>query len=328
MYSIALIGAGRIGKIHAENVQKHPQLRLKYIVDHFAAAAESLAKEHGCQAVSLEEALSDESIEGVIVASSTDTHLDFSLQAARNGKAVFCEKPLDLDTTKASVATQELTEMGAHFFLGFNRRFDPHFMDLRSRIDKGEIGNVETVHITSHDPAPPPISYIEVSGGLFKDMAIHDFDMARFLLDEEPIEVTAFGENLIDPEIGVAGDIDTAKTILRTKSGKLCVISNSRRSGYGYDQRIEVFGSKGRLKVDNIRETAVRTYANDSVQASPLLDFFLERYANAYEREIDHFYNVIAKKEKPSVTAEDGLRALTLADAAFNSLRAKKTVNL
>lgn len=326
MYSIALIGAGRIGKVHGANVQRHPELSLKYVVDHIATAAESLADSLNSKAVDLETALNDPDIAGVIVASSTDTHLDISLRAAKANKAIFCEKPLDLDTDKATRATKALEDLNAIFFIGFNRRFDPHFKHLKSCIDQGQIGAVETIHITSHDPSPPPVSYVTVSGGLFKDMAIHDFDMARFLLGEEPTEVTAIGGNLIDEEIEAAGDVDTAKTILRTSSGKLCVISNSRRSGYGYDQRVEVFGSKGRAKVDNIRGSTIQTYNNECVQASPLLDFFLERYAEAYESEIEHFHQILEGITHPDVTAKDGLLALKIADAAALSLREKKTM--
>jgi myo-inositol 2-dehydrogenase/D-chiro-inositol 1-dehydrogenase len=270
MQDIAILGAGRIGRIHAKNVASQPGMRLKYVVDPVAAAADSLAAETGATVVDLDTALNDAAVAGVIVASSTDTHLDYCLKAIAAGKAVFCEKPIDQDLARARSAQGELGGKDVKLFLGFNRRFDPNFQSLKARLSGGVVGALETVHITSHDPAPPPVSYVKVSGGLFKDMAIHDFDMARWLLDEPVVEVFAAASCLVDPEIGEAGDIDTAKILLRTASGKICMISNSRRSGYGYDQRIEAFGSKGLVRADNVMESTVSVWgengaASDSV---------------------------------------------------------------
>ena len=241
MHDIAVIGAGRIGRIHAGNANANPRIRLKYVVDPVADAAASLALETGATVAALDEVLADPSVKGIVVASSTDTHLDFSLRAVVAGKAVFCEKPIDLDLAKARAAASSFGPVNARLFLGFNRRFDPNFRQLHDRIASGEMGQLETLHIISHDPAPPPIDYVKVSGGMFKDMTIHDFDMARWLLGEDPVEVYSAATAVIDPAIGAAGDVDTAKILLRTASGRICVISNSRRSGYGYDQRIEAF---------------------------------------------------------------------------------------
>lgn len=268
MHDIAILGAGRIGRIHAANAARHPGLRLKYIVDPVAAAAESLAADTGAQVATLEAALADPSVAGVIIASSTDTHLDYSCRAVAAGKAVFCEKPIDQDLGRARSASAALA--GSRLFLGFNRRFDPHFRTLKARLDSGAVGTLETVQITSHDPAPPPVSYIKVSGGIFKDMTIHDFDMARWLLGEPVTQVYAAASCLVDPAIGEAGDVDTAKILLRTGAGKLCVISNSRRSGYGYDQRIEAFGSKGMVKADNVLESTVSVWGAEGAAADRL----------------------------------------------------------
>jgi myo-inositol 2-dehydrogenase/D-chiro-inositol 1-dehydrogenase len=326
MHKIALIGAGRIGRIHAANVAAHPELELAYVVDPIADVANVLSSSFGAQTADLDRALDDSSVAGVIVASSTDTHLAFSERAAKAGKAVFCEKPIDLDLERAEAAAPRFAD--ARVFLAFNRRFDPNFRALKQKLDGGGVGQLETLHITSHDPAPPPAGYIPVSGGLFKDMAIHDFDMARWLLGEDPNEVFAAGACLVDPEIGRLGDIDTAKTILRTPSGKLCVISNSRRSGYGYDQRIEAFGSQGALRAANVVETTVETWTEAGAQADQFQNFFLDRYAEAYRMEIAHFADMLARGATPQIGYADGVAALKLATAAQASLQQGKPVSM
>jgi myo-inositol 2-dehydrogenase / D-chiro-inositol 1-dehydrogenase len=319
MHRIALIGAGRIGRIHAANVAAHPEMELAYVIDPIADAAKSVAGSFGTNTADLDGALGDADVSGVIVASSTDTHLDFSLRAARAGKAIFCEKPIDLDLKRAQSAAADFEKAKARLFLAFNRRFDPNFRTLKAKLDAGAVGKLETLHITSHDPAPPPAGYIPVSGGLFKDMAIHDFDMARWLLGEEPNEVFAAGACLVDPEIGKLGDIDTAKTVLRTPSGKLCVISNSRRSGYGYDQRIEAFGSQGALRAGNVVESTVEAWTGSGAQADQFQNFFLDRYAEAYRREMAHFADMLTRGTKAEIGYADGVAALALATAAQHS---------
>lgn len=326
MHDIAILGAGRIGRIHATNAARHPGLRLKYIVDPVATAAAALASETGAQVADLETALADPSVAGVIIASSTDTHLDYSCRAVAAGKAVFCEKPIDQDLERARSASATLG--GARLFLGFNRRFDPHFQALKARLDSGAVGALETVQITSHDPAPPPVSYIKVSGGIFKDMSIHDFDMARWLLSEPVTQVYAAASCLVDPAIGEAGDVDTAKILLRTGSGKLCVISNSRRSGYGYDQRIEAFGSKGMVKADNVLESTISVWGAEGAAADRLQNFFLDRYAAAYRLEMDHFADILSGKAAPAITYADGVGALELAEAAAQSVKTGQVVTL
>jgi len=316
--NVAVIGAGRIGKIHAANAATHPALTVKYVVDPIGAAADRLATEVGAIAATLDDVLSDRSVEGVIIASSTDTHLDFSVRAIEAGKAVFCEKPIDLGLEKAKSAAAHFEAPTARFFLGFNRRFDPHFARLKARLSSGEMGRLETLHIISHDPAPPPIDYVKVSGGLFRDMTIHDFDMARWLLGEEPVAVYAAAACLVDPAIGAAGDVDTAKTILRTESGKLCVISNSRRSGYGYDQRIEAYCAAGSLRVGNVAVSTLESWGEGGTQSEPLQNFFLDRYAEAYRAEMAHFADMLAGKQ-PLVGFADGIKALAIAVAAARS---------
>jgi len=312
--AVALIGGGRIGKIHAANAAAHPALSLKYVIDPIGDAAAMLAARYGAMPTTLESALADPAVAGVIVASPTDQHLAHCQQAAAAGKAIFCEKPIDLSVERARAAA-----LGrARLFLGFNRRFDPSFRALRQQLQAGTIGSLETLHIISHDPAPPPVSYIKVSGGLFKDMTIHDFDVARWLLAEPIVEVYAMAACLVDPAIGAADDIDTAKVLLRTASGRIALISNSRRSGYGYDQRIEAFGSDGSVRVDNLTTTTVSVWDEEGASRAPFQNFFLERYAEAYRLEMDHFAAVL-RGEEPAVGFADGVHALELAEAAGRS---------
>ena len=314
MHQVVLIGAGRIGRIHAGNAARHPRLKLAGVVDPVDAAATSLAREHRVPVTSLEAALADPSVAGVVIASSTDTHLDYSLRAVAAGKAVFCEKPIDLDLARARAAAPALSD--ARLLLAFNRRFDPNFQALKAKLDSGVVGRLESLQITSNDPSPPPPGYVAVSGGLFKDMTIHDFDMARWLLGgEEIVSVYATGSCLVDPEIGKLGDIDTARCVLTTASGRLCVIANSRRSGFGYDQRIEAYCSGGMVRADNVVETSVQVWYVAGASADRFRNFFLDRYAEAYRREMDHFAEVL-DGATPSVGYRDGIEALALAERA------------
>jgi myo-inositol 2-dehydrogenase/D-chiro-inositol 1-dehydrogenase len=265
-------------------------------------------------------------VDAVIVASSTDTHKTLVEASCRAGKAVFCEKPVDLDSARVREVLKVVEETGVMFFVAFNRRFDPSFSALQKSVRDGKIGKVEQVVLTSRDPGPPPIGYIKVSGGLFRDMMIHDFDMARWLLGEEPIEVYAVASCLVDPEIGQAGDVDTAAVTLKTESGAVCLITNSRRAVYGYDQRIEVFGSAGMLRAVNRTETGVELSNGDGVTRDKPMHFFLERYAAAYRIELDHFVDCLMQGTRPLAGGEDGLRSLLLADAATESARTGKPV--
>jgi len=328
MISFCQFGAGRIGAIHAENIVRHPGARLAAIVDVDRDAAERLATRHGAAVGTQAGVLADPGIDAVVISSSTDTHADLVEAAARAGKAVFCEKPLDLDRRRAEACLAVVGECGVPLMVGFNRRFDPHFARLEHQLRNGRVGQVELVSITSRDPSPPPLAYVRVSGGLFRDMMIHDFDMARWLLGEEPVEIFAAASVLVDPAIGEAGDVDTAVVTLRAGSGALCQISNSRRAVYGYDQRIEILGSEGALKAENVAESTVVFAGADGIVGDNPLPFFLERYAEAYRRELDHFVDALTRATPPQPGGVDGVKALALADAALQSLATRCAVAL
>jgi len=325
MLSIAVIGAGRIGNIHARNIAAHGRADLAGVVDVDAAAATRLAGECGTRAISLEEAFA---ADAVLIGSPTPTHADYIERAAAGGRAIFCEKPIDLALDRVRACLAAVRRSGVVLMVGFNRRFDPHFGALKRRIDAGEIGALELLTIISRDPAPPPPAYVATSGGLFRDMMIHDLDMARFLLGEEPVEVHAAASCLVDASIGTAGDVDTAVVTLRTQIGKLCQISNSRRASYGYDQRIEAHGSKGLLRAGNVTQTTVELATDAGFTTDPVLPFFLERYAAAYRAELDTFIAAVESGQLPKPDGDDGLKALLLADAATQSAKTGQVVRL
>jgi myo-inositol 2-dehydrogenase / D-chiro-inositol 1-dehydrogenase len=319
MLRFGLLGAGRIGQVHGRNIAINPRAKLAAIYDPFEDAAHALAKATGAEMRRMDDIIEGKDIDVVVICTPTDTHSDLIERAAKAGKAIFCEKPIDLSVRRVEETLKIVEQTGVALMVGFNRRFDHHFGALKARIDQGMAGNVELVTILSRDPGAPPVSYIERSGGLFRDMMIHDLDMARFLLGEEPVEVHAVGSSIVDPEIGKAGDVDTAAVLLKTKSGKICQISCSRRATYGYDQRIEVHGSKGLLSAGNVHETTVQFASGTGVTADPVQNFFLERYNPAYINEINAFIDAIEKKTAPSPSGYDGLMALVLADAATKS---------
>jgi myo-inositol 2-dehydrogenase/D-chiro-inositol 1-dehydrogenase len=324
----ALIGAGRIGQIHARNLVAGREARLRYVVDADPAAAARLADETGARVVDQATALGDAAVQAILVASPTDTHAGLIEAGARAGKAIFCEKPLDLDTDRAAAALRIAERSRALLAIGFNRRYDPAFSRLQAEIAAGRVGQVEVVSITSRDPAPPPATYVARSGGLFRDMMIHDLDMARWLLGEEPVVVYARGNALVDRAIGEAGDVDTAVVVLETAAGRLCQITNSRRCTYGYDQRIEVFGSAGMVHAGNVSATTVETADAGGFTREPVLPFFLERYAAAYRAELVEFLKALRGEPARLVTGQDALRALELADAAQRSLEQGGPVRL
>lgn len=319
MKKFAIFGAGRIGQIHARNLARHPEAELKYVVDLFPAAAQLLATELGAEVATEVQVFADPEVDAVIIASATNTHADLMEKAALAGKAIFCEKPIDLDVERVADCIKVVDECGVKCSLGFNRRFDPSFNQLKQHLDAGDIGALEMVTITSRDPSPPPAEYAAVSGGLFRDMMIHDLDMARYLLGEEPVAVFAAASCLVDPAIGEAGDIDTAVVTLTTSSGKICQISNSRRACYGYDQRIELFGSKGAVEAGNLTPTNVVLSNAQGVTGEKPLHFFLERYEKAYQLELENFIDVLNGKAEPVTNQNDGMQALRLADAALRS---------
>ncbi|MBL8525001.1 MAG: inositol 2-dehydrogenase [Betaproteobacteria bacterium] len=328
MISVAIMGVGRMGSIHARNIATNPRLRLKYVVDQNGDAARQLAHELAAVPATMAQVLGDSDIKGVFVTSSTSTHLDLTLACLRAGKAVFCEKPLDLDLAKIQVSATELSAATSSLFVAFNRRFDPHFQKLKARIAAGDIGTLESLHIVNHDPAPAAHAFIPTSGGLFKDFTIHDFDMARWLLDEKITQVFAWASCLIDPVVAELGDFDTAKLVLRCESGKLCMISNNRRSGYGYDQRIEAFGSKGAARVDNVFKSAVSVWGKDGMLADQFPFAFMHRYADAYRAEVDHFADVLTGVTLPATGYQASVDSLILAEAAATSAKTGAPVNL
>jgi myo-inositol 2-dehydrogenase/D-chiro-inositol 1-dehydrogenase len=323
-----VIGAGRIGKIHGGNIARRADSAVALVADADAAAAQALAAATGGKVGSVDEIMAAKDVDAVAICSPTDTHADLIEQAAKAGKAIFCEKPVDLSADRVRACLEVVKAHKATLMIGFNRRFDPNFASLQKRIAQGAIGEVEIVQITSRDPSPPPVSYIERSGGLFRDMMIHDFDMARFVLGEEPVAVSAFGSALVDPAIGKAGDVDTAVVILQTRSGKVCEISNSRRATYGYDQRVEAHGAKGMVAAGNIRETTVEHAGAHGFTADKALNFFLERYEAAYRLELDAFVSAVKAGTAPAPSGQDGLQALLLADAAYQSWKTGQTVRV
>ncbi|GAB4387545.1 inositol 2-dehydrogenase [Albidovulum sp.] len=324
----AILGAGRIGKVHARAVASTPGAALVAVADPLAAAAGAVAEAHGAAIRGIDEIERAGDIDAVVICTPTDTHADLIERFARAGKAIFCEKPIDLDLARVRACLKVVAAAGAVLMVGFNRRFDPDFMAVKAAIDAGTIGKVEMVTITSRDPAPPPIDYIRRSGGIFRDMTIHDFDMARWLLGEEVETVLAAASVLVDPAIGAAGDHDSVNVILRTASGRQAVITNSRRAAYGYDQRIEVLGDRGMVAARNTHEANIETAGKEGFLRPPLLDFFMTRYTAAYANEIAAFIAALRDGTPPPASGDDGLMALALADAAVRSVAEGRAVRL
>jgi myo-inositol 2-dehydrogenase/D-chiro-inositol 1-dehydrogenase len=323
-----LLGAGRIGKVHAKAVTGDAQAKLVAVADAFPAAAQAIADQYGCDVRSIEAIEAAKDIDAVVICTPTDTHADLIERFVKAGKAVFCEKPIDLSLARVKACLEVVRAHKGTLMVGFNRRFDPHFRAVRAEIDKGTIGEVEMVVITSRDPGAPPVDYIKRSGGIFRDMTIHDFDMARFLLGEEVTEVVATAAVLVDPAIGKAGDFDSVQVLLKTASGRQAMISNSRRATYGYDQRIEVHGSEGLASAENQRPVSIEVAGAKGYTRPPLHDFFMTRYTDAYAAEIAAFINAVAGKGKAEPSGEDGLIALALADAAVKSVAEGRVVKV
>ena len=321
-----LLGAGRIGRVHARAIHADSDAQLVAVADAMTPAADAIAAQYGCDVRSIEAILAASDIDAVVICTPTDTHADLIEAFARAGKAIFCEKPIDLSLARVRACLKVVRDTKAVLMVGFNRRFDPHFMAVKAEIDKGTLGAVEMVTITSRDPGAPPVDYIARSGGIFRDMTIHDFDMARYLLGEEVTEVAAMAAVLTDPAIGGAGDYDSAQVMLKTASGKQAMISNSRRATYGYDQRIEVHGALGAVTAENQRPVMIEVATAAGYTRPPLHDFFMTRYTEAYAAEIAAFIAVLGGKGTASPSGEDGLAALALAEAALKSVAEKRTV--
>ncbi len=325
---IGLLGAGRIGTVHAAAIGATPGARLVAVADAVGSAAQSLAGSVGAEVREVEAVIAAGDIDAVFITSPTDTHADLIVAAARAGKAIFCEKPIDLSRQRVRDSLAVVGQAGVPLMVGFNRRFDPNFRAVRRQIDDGTIGEVEMVVIISRDPGPPPVEYLARSGGQLRDMTIHDFDMARFLLGEEPATVHAVGSSLVDPAIAAVPDTDSVAVTLMTPSGRIAQISNSRRAAYGYDQRIEVLGSSGMARAENIHETTAEVGTADGFRKPPLMNFFLERYMASYTAEVGAFVSAVAAGATPSPSGDDGLRALLLADAAVASMASGRTVSV
>jgi len=323
-----LLGAGRIGKVHAKAVTSDANATLVAVADAMPAAAEAIARQYGCEVRAVDAILTARDIDAVVICTPTDTHADLIEAFVKAGKAVFCEKPIDLSLARVKSCLEVVRAAKGTLMVGFNRRFDPHFAAVRAEIDKGSIGTVEMVTITSRDPGAPPVDYIKRSGGIFRDMTIHDFDMARWLLGEDVTEVSAMAAVLIDQGIGTAGDSDSVQVMLKTATGKMALISNSRRATYGYDQRIEVHGSKGAVSAENQRPVSIEVANGAGYTRPPLHDFFMTRYTEAYAAEIAGFIKAVTDKTPAHPSGEDGLRALALAEAALKSVREARTVRV
>jgi myo-inositol 2-dehydrogenase/D-chiro-inositol 1-dehydrogenase len=326
---MAVLGCGRIGRLHARNLARHPRARLAMVFDVAGEVAQQVAAGIGVRSArSLDEVWDDGTVRAVVIATPTDTHVPLIVAAVKAGKAVFCEKPIDMSLERAGACWGEIAADNPSVMIGFNRRFDPSYRALRERLKLGEIGRLELAVITSRDPAPPPAGYIQSSGGLFRDMTIHDFDMARYLAGDIA-GVHAFGANLVDAEIGRLGDIDTCAIALRARSGALIQINNSRRCVYGYDQRLEAFGSGGMLQAGNRHETSVSSWsAERTAGRDAVLHSFIERYAQAYEAEMDAFVAALTEGRPMSPDFADGVEALRLAVAAGESLRTGRVVDV
>ena len=324
----AILGMGRIGKVHADTIQANSNAELAAIHDPINNEINRLQKRYSCQQMSLDDITNNDQIKGILICTPTDTHVDLIKRFLYTKKAVFCEKPLDLNLRKVKKLVQLVSESKSQVMLGFNRRFDPHFAKLKAHLTKKEIGVIEQITITSRDPNPPTIEYIKQSGGIFKDMAIHDLDMAVFLADEKIHSITALGSNFVSKKIEQAGDYDTATILMRTISGKQISIINSRRATYGYDQRVEVHGSKGSLKVNNPTLSEIELAKEAGTTKDRLHHFFMTRYIDAYKNQIDYFVDCIKKQSMPKPDGSDGYYALYLAESALKSAKTGRTVYL
>ncbi|NMC04296.1 MAG: inositol 2-dehydrogenase [Candidatus Lokiarchaeota archaeon] len=329
-FVVGILGAGRIGKIHAANCAQIPGVKIKTIVDLKVDGLKDWAAKLGVEKLSTDpkDIFGDPEINAVLICSSTDTHAQFIVEAAKAKKDIFCEKPIDYDLKRIKDTLAAVAKAGVKLMIGFNRRFDHNHKRVRDAVVNGEIGKVHIVKVTSRDPSPPPIEYVKVSGGLFFDMTVHDWDMAAYLAGEEIVEIYAAGGVLVDPKIGQAGDIDTAAVVLKFKSGALGLVDNSRQAVYGYDQRTEVFGSKGGAWVDNDFPNQARIYSDKIVGGDKMHHFFLERYMGSYTAELQEFFDCLRNNKNPSVGGIDGLNAVLVAMAAMKSLKENRPVKI
>jgi len=327
---LGIIGMGRIGKIHLENLSTKIEGVEVVAVINPSEKGRDFAKKFGVKLLSddVNDLFDNSEIDAVLICSPSDTHADYAIMAAEAGKAIFCEKPIDMSMERAFEVVEKVDQYKVPMMVAFNRRFDPDFAKVQESVSNGKIGNIQSLHIISRDPGPPPIEYIKQSGGLFKDMTIHDFDMARFIMGCEVIEVFATGSCMIDPDIGKAGDIDTAMITLRFENGATAVIENSRKAAYGYDQRVEVFGSKGVLKIENPLMTNVSGSDEEGTHKDVNLNFFIDRYETSYLLEMQAFIDALKNKTEMPIGGKDGVNSVVLADAAYTSLKENRPIEI
>ena len=324
---IGVIGAGRIGRLHAEVIARRiPDATLVVVADVLAEAARTLAAELQVESGSVDEVISSGDVDAVAICTSTDTHVDLTIAAAGAGKAVFCEKPISLDLAEVDRGLDAVAAAGTPYMVGFNRRFDPAHHSVRESVLRGEVGEVHMARITSRDPSPPPVSYVRVSGGIFVDMMIHDFDMARYVVGSPVVEVFAKGAVRIDPEIGEAGDIDTAMVLLTHENGAFTTIDNSRRATYGYDQRVEVFGSGGMAFSTNPPVHTGQFLGEAGLRGEVIPNFFLERYTDSFRLEWEAFTRYVRDGGASPVSGSDGRAPVAIGIAAGQSLRSGQPV--
>ena len=331
MINVVLFGLGRIGQMHGENLHAHKKFNLKYIFDIDKDLSKKIARKF--KTISIDNpkiAFKDKNIDVVFIASSTPTHINLISEATKHKKVVFCEKPLDLDIKKVNICKKNIKKFNPKIQLGFNRRYDPGHSSLKKDLQKGTIGKLEKIIITSRDPAPPPINYLKVSGGIFKDMMIHDFDLIRFYLQNDEVDsIYSIGSNVSDKRFNKIKDYELASCILKSKNGVQCIITNSRHCSFGYDQRVELFGSNGMLISGNKNENETQTFTKNSTsQKKPLLNFFIDRYIDAYKFQLDELASYTIKRKQPISSFEDGRRALIIANAASTSLKEKKQIKI
>ena len=328
---IGVIGSGRIGKVHIENISvRISSAEVVAIADPFIDEARIFAEKFGIMSVSADykEIFSNTEVEAVLICSPTDTHFQYIIEAAKAGKHIFCEKPIDLSLDKIQTILDTVEKTGVKLMVGFNRRFDPNFSKVQQMVKNGKIGNPHILKITSHDPAPPPAEYVAVSGGMFLDMTIHDFDMARFIVDSEVVEVYAKANVLVDPAIGKAGDVDTAITTLFFENGAIGTIVNSRKAVYGYDQRLEIFGSEGMVNADNNKHDSHTYYNAEGSHSALPLDFFMDRYTESYAIEIEAFVDAVVNNAEIPATGKDGLMSVAVGLAAKKSVAENRPIKL
>lgn len=329
MINVALLGLGRIGLMHGENLISHKNFNLKYTFDINKNLADKIAKKFNTISIQTPKvAFEDKDIDVIFIASSTPTHIDLISEAAKHKKIIFCEKPLDLDIKRVNNCSKKIKKFNPKIQLGFNRRYDPGHSSIKKDFDKGAIGKLEKIIITSRDPAPPPVNYLKVSGGIFKDMMIHDFDLIRFYLKNDEVDsIYSSASNISDKRFDKIKDFELASCILTSKKGVQCIITNSRHCSFGYDQRVELFGSNGMLISGNKKENETETFTKSfTSRKKPLLNFFIDRYVDAYRIQLDELASYSKQKREPISSFEDGRRALIIADAAKTSLRLKKKI--